>query len=144
MKFYYIYPLQDRYPDNFGPPSVSELHQLQHAMISQMGLIGKGSKNIQISDFSDFSPFFINMGMNYAKLGSFRNSRSSICSCHTQEQAIQQHDSMAKTGGMSHFQGNDIWASLEIWQEAFFFQKNKRLSQIESTQTGNITLFLLL
>lgn len=64
MKFY-IYSLQDRSPDNFGPPSVSVLHQLQHAMTSQMGLIGKGSKNIQISDFSDFLfPFFINMGMN--------------------------------------------------------------------------------
>lgn len=96
MKFYYIYPLQDRYPDNFGPPSVSELHQLQQAMTSQMGLIGKGSKNIQISDFSDFfSPFFMNMGMNYAKLGGFQNSRSSICSCHTQERAIYYNNTTA-------------------------------------------------
>lgn len=49
----------------------------------------------------------MNMGMNYAKLGNFQKSRSSICSCNTQERALcyNNNNTIAwKTGGTSHFQ----------------------------------------
>lgn len=82
----------------------------------------------------------MNMGMTYAKLAIFQKSRSSICSCNTQEQALCYNNNAIawKTGGMSHLQ--EIIFELEM--TGGIFLNDKRLSQIESTLTGIANLLL--
>lgn len=104
------------------------LRSISNAMTSQMGLFGKGSKNIQISFF--FLIFFYEHGNELCKIRKF----SKIKIFHLQLQYTgtgsmlqqQQHNSMENWGNVT-FPGNDISTGNVT---GGIFPNNKRLSQI--------------